>query len=240
MIGGRAVRPGEPWGEPSGGPPDLVVEGDDANLAAALGDRLVEGGSAGNSRSRGPLVQFSPSPRSDIARALGIRPGGLIERRTLAVPMDTLLIEGLSSGRTNVVNGVVIGPAPRQLRWWHHGHVMRVTVDGRSMFEGAGATTLVIMTGEFVSGWDVAPRGHPGDARMEVQVYALNARERSGMRARLGTGSHVPHPRIFQRSGKTAEVELDHRMRVAVDGTSVGSVDRLTVSIVSGAYRLWI
>ena len=58
----RPLRPGDPWGHPASGPPDREVAGDDTDLAAVA------------MSNRGVLVRFRPSPRSDLARALGLGP----------------------------------------------------------------------------------------------------------------------------------------------------------------------
>lgn len=234
-----AVRAGEPWGEPSHGPPDLVVDGDDTDLAVALERALGGAAGVGEGQSPGPLVRFNPSSGSDIASALGIPAGGMSAPGTHAVPMDVLRLEGASSQHL-VVNAVVMGTAPRRLRRWHRGRAVRVAVDGRDVLSGSDATTVVIMTGEFLVGDDLAPRGHPGDGKMEVQVYALVARERSAMRARLGTSSHVPHPRIIQRSGKVAEIEFDRPRPLTIDGKPSVPTSQLAITLLPSAYRLWI
>ena len=50
-----------------------------------------------------------------------------------------------------------------------------VTVDGRTVHDGP-ATSVVVANGQFSGTADLAPRGHPGDGRLEVQVYALRPR----------------------------------------------------------------
>ncbi len=78
---------------------------------------------------------------------------------------------------------VVLGVPPDRLRRFSRRISVTVTVDGTEWFTGK-ATTVVVATGEFRDGLDLVPRGHPGDGRVEVQVYALAPRERAGMRAR--------------------------------------------------------
>ena len=91
------------------------------------------------------------------------------------------------------MNMVVVGTAPGKLRATSRSHQMRVVVDGREVFTGP-ATTVVIANGQFLDDGDIVPRGHPGDGRIEVQVYALRPRERRGMRRRLPSGAHLPAP----------------------------------------------
>ena len=59
-----------------------------------------------------------------------------------------------------------------------------------------------IATGQFRHGLDVVPRGHPGDGRAEVQVYAVPRRERRRA-ARPARHRHPrPAPGITQRIGR--------------------------------------
>src|SRR4051794_12981072 len=92
------VAPGEEWGEPCSTPPDLTVEGDDAELARAVSGAPI-----------GSLVRFVPTAASDLARALGLRAGA--EPRGVALPLDAL---GLDDG-TLAVNAIVLGVAPDRL-----------------------------------------------------------------------------------------------------------------------------
>ena len=112
-----------------------------------------------------------------------------------------------------------------------------VAIDGRSVFHGP-CTTIVVATGQFRNGLDVVPRGHPGDGRAEVQIYAVARRQRRELRNRLSTGTHVPHPGITQRSGSRVRVSIDRRVPVEIDGRLAPEADRVDISVVPGAYRL--
>jgi len=101
-------------------------------------------------------------------------------------------------------------------------------------------TTVVIATGQFRGGLDLVPRGHPGDGRAEVQIYAVPGRQTRALRARLATGTHVPHPKITQRSGSRVDVSIDRRVALELDGRSVAAIDDLTVDVVANAYRLLV
>lgn len=215
------IARGEPWGRPATGPPDREVRGDDTALAAAV--RAAPGG----------LVHFVPAGGSDVARALGLRPGAT--PRGTEVPMDALV---LGDG-TWAVNAVVVGTAPDRCTRFTRRRALRVTVDGRPRFDGR-ATGMVVATGQWLRGGDVAPRGHPGDGRAEVQVYRLRPAERAAMRARLATGTHVPHPRIVQAAATAVEVVADRPMPLEVDGRPYPAVARLEVRVVPGAYRLLV
>lgn len=217
------IRKGEEWGAPAGGaPPDLELTGDDAVLAAALAGAGAD-----------PLVRFSPSPDSDLARAVGLvgeSPG------TTAVPVDLLR---LGDGGV-AVNAVVVGVPPDRLRWWHRPFAVEVVVDGTALT--ARATGVVVATGQFLRGFDVSPRGHPGDGWCEVQVYALAPGQRRPMRARLRSGSHLPHPGITTRRGRSVVVRCGRAVRVEVDGkkAAVKGATVVSVEVVPAGFRLLI
>lgn len=216
------IRPGDEWGEPTDVPPDLTVRGDDTALAAVVGDDPASV----------PLVRFDPVG-SELARTVGITVGDR-EPRGIALPVDAI---DTDLGRA--VNVVIVGVAPPALRPWHRARDVTVRVDGRTLHEGP-ATTVVIANGQFSGAADLAPRGHPGDGRLEVQVYALRAGERAAMRRRLPTGTHLPHPRIATTTGRTVVVTAAVARPVALDGRPVGSRTGLTASVRHPALRLLI
>jgi diacylglycerol kinase family enzyme len=218
------VRPGEDWGRRAEGPPDLVVAGGDPELAAAL---------AGGPDD--PLVRFSPSPASDLARAVGLASPASAESARVAAPMDLLR---LADGRV-AVNAVVVGVGPNRLRWWHRRRPVSVEIDGRTAFTGRAAT-VAVLNGQYLRGADVSPRGHPGDGVVEVQVYALSPAQRGGLRRRLRTGSHLPHPDITTRRGRKVAVRPGWAARLEVDGRAGGRTTALEVEVAPGAYRLLV
>ncbi|HEX3669154.1 MAG TPA: hypothetical protein VHY55_08390 [Acidimicrobiia bacterium] len=215
------LRPGDPWGHAASGPPDLEVAGDDADIAnVAMSDR-------------GALVRFRPSPRSDIARALGLGP---TSTGATEVAIDALEVEP----DDGALNAVVLGAPPDRLRWSARASDITVRVDGRPWFRGR-ATTVVVASGQFLRGADVVPRGHPGDGWAEVQVYALTRRARRPMRRRLPAGTHVPHPGIRTGRARRVEVAVAGRgLTVELDGRPRGRTTRLEVTLVPSAIRLLV
>jgi len=117
---------------------------------------------------------------------------------------------------------------------------LEIELDGRPWFDGR-ATTVVVAIGQFLRGLDVVPRGHPGDGKAEIQVYELEKRERGEMRKRLATGTHLPHPRIRQRTAHTISLRADPSAPTEVDGLDPPEVTTMTtISVIPGAYRLLI
>ena len=222
----RPLRPGEPWGHAASGPPDVEVAGDDADLVAVAASHP------------GALVRFRPSPRSDLARALGLGSDGA---GTTEVAIDALAIDpddGVVDA-VDAVNVVVVGPPPDGLRWTARAPHITVRVDGRAWFSGR-ATTVVVANGQFLRGTDLVPRGHPGDGWAEVQVYALARRARRAMRRRLPTGTHVPHPAVRSGRARRVEIEVARAVPVEVDGRPKGRTGRLVVTLIPAAIRLLV
>jgi hypothetical protein len=220
------IEKGKPWERPASGPPAWRVEGDDAALAAAVRDQP------------GARVGFRPAPTSDLARALGIHGSA---DATLDLAVDALRVA--ADGRELfAVNMVVVGTAPDRAGWFSAAPELRVEVDGRVVHDGA-ATTVVIASGQFLRGNDVVPRGHPGDGRAEVQVYAVPRGQRSGVRRRLPQGTHLPHPAITQTTGRRIDVVsakrgAKHGVGLEIDGVPGPEAIRVTVEVVPEAFLI--
>jgi len=218
------MRAGQPWGEPL--PPDapvVDVEGDDTDFTVAA----VTHPDA--------VLRFTPSPGSDLARTLGLAPGGRPEGSTVVTCDLIHLGHGMVAA-----NAVVLGVDPLRLRPWHRLTPVRVQIDGRFLTEVA-ATTVVVANGQFHRGADLVPRGHPGDGRLEIQVYSLRPGERRGMRSRIGRGDHVPHPRILETSGRQIDIQWQAgEQPVEVDGRSLAVSGDIGIEVDPGAVKVLI
>lgn len=219
------IKPGDAWGIPTDAAPDIEVRGGDAELAATITPGAPP-----------RLVRFFPVG-SDLAASVGLAEAGTSpsEARGIELSIDAITTElGLT------INSVVVGVPPTRLRAHHRSGAVRVTVDDRELFSGA-ATSVVVANGQFLQGADLVPRGHPGDGRLEIQVYALTRSERRPMRTRLATGTHVPHPRIVTTSGRTIEISgLERPWRVCRDRQPEQKVRTLTLTVIPHALRLLI
>jgi len=225
-----SLRPGQPWGTEASGPADLEVTGGDGMLAAVLGRGLED-----------PLVRFAAAPESDLARAVGLVagavPGGL------ALPLDALELRLGGGGPAPprvAVNSVVVGVPPDRLRAWHRRAGLTVEIDGAAVDAAGGATTLVVMNGQYLRGLDVSPRGHPGDGVAEAQLYGLRPGVRRAMRSRLATGAHLPHPGITVRKARLVTVRATRPVPLEVDGEPAGRITALELRLRPVAYRLFI
>jgi hypothetical protein len=216
------IEKGQPWERPASGPAAWQVEGDDTALAAAVRDH------------RGARVEFRPDPTSDLARALGLHSTGA---GSLELPVDGLAVKA-DDRDLFAVNMVVVGTAPDRTGWFTAAHDLRVEVDGRLLHD-APATTVVVASGQYLRANDVVPRGHPGDGRVEVQVYALPRGQRAGVRKRLPQGVHLPHPDITQGSGRQVTVVAERRpVALEVDGVPAPGAGRVTVEVVPEAFLI--
>ena len=140
----------------------------------------------------------------DLHRTIGQpKVGGRQRLRALSVDLIEVTLD---DGAVHAAVAHVVARSP----WWRG-----------SWWRGP---VLAVMNAEFVGDWDIAPRGHPNDGRVEVQLAdpELGVRERWQARARLGDGGHIPHPSIATRSVRTASWTFDRPLDVAVDGRIVG------------------
>ena len=118
------------------------------------------------------------------------------------------------------VNMIVIGHAAGRARAAGSGASARIVRDRRA----AGRSTVRARPwssrpGSSVRGLDLVPRGHPGDGRAEVQVYAVSGAANGASCAPAWPPAPTcPHPRITQRSGHRVAVSTDRRSPLEVDG----------------------
>jgi putative lipid kinase YegS-like protein len=216
------IRKGEAWGEPFDERyPDAVdVAGGDVELAAAV------------AAHPGVPIRFTPTRASDLARALGLRgtPAG-----STVLTCDAIELPDGSPA----VNAVVFGVPPDQQQRWHRRHRVEVEIDGRRLADER-ALCVIVANGQYLRGFDVVPRGHPGDGRLEVHVYALEARERAPMQHRLTAGRHLPHPHITETSGRRVTVRFAGAVPWEADGQPRGKIAEATLGLVPGAVQILV
>ena len=100
----------------------------------------------------------------------------------------------------------------------------------RPVFHGP-CTTVVIATGQFRRGLDLVPRGHPGDGRAEVQVYAVPGRERRRLRGPPGHRHPRPAPRDHPaHRAPSVTVSVDRRVPLEIDGRPVAGADLVEIT----------
>lgn len=124
-----------------------------------------------------------------------------------------------------------------------------VLVDGRLHFFVAHLVArrswwrgpiVAVMNAEFLGRWDVAPRSHPNDGRLDLFEADLSFGDRWKARSRLPTGAHVPHPGISQRRVKAVQLDLAPGTHVWLDGEDVGPARALSIRCVPDALTVHV
>lgn len=198
------------------------------------------------------LVAFGGGPAS-IARSYGLQPDAprcaAVIRAGQTAVLDTIRLEPRRGEPTEVVNavwwgfgrmaGFVAGSASR----WSLGLRLAALYPWRDDLDlemGAVvreyvASGMLVANGQFLGDLDVAPRAHPGDARLEVLVFEGRATDVWKMLPRLRTGTHLPHPRV--RELRPARLQITSSGRVFGDGVDVGRCPA-TISVRPGRLRV--
>ena len=91
---------------------------------------------------------------------------------------------------------------------------------------------------EWLGDWDVAPRAHPGDGRLEVVEVTMSAGDRWKARRRLPTGTHVPHPGIRITRAEAVQHDVAKGQSVWLDGERLGPARALSIRLEPDALRV--
>jgi hypothetical protein len=182
--------------------------------------------------------------------SLGAPPAGAVEARTDAelraivesfrrdgrdIPPVMLLGGDLmrSAGGTGVVREVALRAPIDVVRVeaagetaWFVAHL----VARRSWWRGEVAAA---MNAQFRGGWDVAPRSHPNDGRVDVLRVpnAMSVRQRLAARPRLAQGTHVPHPAIEVRQVRVAQLSFRRPLPLWLDGSRWRTSSEVTLTV---------
>ncbi|MEP7202579.1 MAG: hypothetical protein ABI894_08220 [Ilumatobacteraceae bacterium] len=100
----------------------------------------------------------------------------------------------------------------------------------------------MVMNAQFYGAYDVAPRSHPNDGKVDVLRVdaAMGWRERLHARSRARTGMHLPHRHLSMRSASQVDLHFDQPMVVWVDGVRCGTAGRLRVTVEPDAFIAYV
>ena len=93
------------------------------------------------------------------------------------------------------------------------------------------------MNAQFLGKWDVSPRSHPNDGKVDiVSVFSdLGMQQRWMARSRVLLGTHVPHPKISISQRASTVIDFAKPTRLTVDGITWGSGRRIELTVLADA-----
>lgn len=184
----------------------VEVDRPDALMSAA-GDSELASLLSANESSNVALAS------GDLFTTIGARPIGE-RQRLMRLPIDLVDVR-VDGGDVIVAAAHVVARSPWSRGGWWRGSV------------------VAVMNAEFVGPYDVAPRGHPNDGRVEAFELSesLGARQRLAIRRRMRTGTHLPHPAISHRPVRRGSWSFASPLIVFVDGVSVGRATTLDIEV---------
>ncbi len=142
----------------------------------------------------------------DMARTLG-GGTGRFPGTVMTAPIDLLRVE--ADGRTTWAVAHVVARGT----WWR-------------------GEVLFAMNAQFHGAYDVAPRSHPNDGKVDFLFVAADmpVRARRQARARARTGTHVPHPQLAVSQKSAGTFTFRRPLVVWVDGARWGTASSLTIT----------
>lgn len=129
---------------------------------------------------------------------------------------------------------------------------MRITIDDAEPTWGVAhvvarrewlrGEVVFVMNAQFYGSYDVAPRSHPNDGKLDVLRVsgAMGLRERLQARQRARTGTHLPHRHLSTQRVHDIDVQFDRSMVTWIDGVRCGSAHRLRVSVEPDAFTAYV
>jgi hypothetical protein len=213
------IRKGEQWGTIGPPPPGVVTVDDDAALHHLVQDTRSRGAELGPVGLRG----------GDLFRALGGVDG-----------MDRLASgEDVAHLPCDLVRLTLDGGAPV----WMAVHTVALTpVVGSASLGWWRGPVLALMNAQYLGRWDVAPRAHPNDGRVDVVAVdaSFGIGDRWKARARLPLGTHLPHPAITTHQVRTHRWESARPTLVRVDGIDLGRARVITADVEPDAFTVLV
>ncbi len=100
---------------------------------------------------------------------------------------------------------------------------------------------LFAMNAEFFGEYDVAPRSHPNDGKVDVLHVAadMSWRARRAAARRARTGTHLPHPQLTMRQVTDCSTTFTRPLVVWIDGVRWGTAPELTITVEPDALTVY-
>lgn len=99
---------------------------------------------------------------------------------------------------------------------------------------------VVAANAAFIADYNVAPKAHPGDGRLDLIEANPTFGERLQARSRLRSGTHVPHQNIKMRRCAAAQLELERHTPIILDGIPHNKAKTLSIRVEPEALDIWI
>ncbi len=181
-----------------------------------IDDDAAAGALVTKHRAAGTPVPSFGVRHGDLARTVGGGAVGRFDGEVLRAPIDALRVTADDD----------VG--------WAVAHV----VARRSWWRGE---VLLAMNAQFCGSYDVAPRSHPNDGKVDVlRVSAqMPVRARLQARGRSRTGTHLPHPQMTLASAPEFTAEFGRPLTVWLDGRKWRTTRSLTVTVEPDALMLY-
>ena len=158
--------------------------------------------------SEGPLDRPVGLAGGDLARTLGGGAPGRLHTAHVRATVDLLHIT-TDAGSFDAVAHVVL-----RRSWWR-------------------GDVVLAMNAQFLGPYDVAPRSHPNDGRVDVLRVEPTTpfRARLQARRRARTGTHLPHPQLLFTSTSSWTASFVRPLHVYVDGQRVGRTASVAIHV---------
>lgn len=215
----------------------IVITGTDASVGAAVPALLGAG-------DRAPLVALAAvDTPSSLLRMFGH--GGGTPRNYLESEseyrIDVMHVIGDFGERfvINCMGAGVAGRLPHDLRISGWARTVEVEVSNERRTVNQGASSVIVMNGQFWGTSNPTPRAILEDGVVEAQLIGGNLRRRRQLQRSLRRGVHVTDPMVGRLRGGSMEVSIPSHWMVAADGESLGH-GSFSVRVIPAALRLKI
>lgn len=101
---------------------------------------------------------------------------------------------------------------------------------------------VMVMNAQFLGAYDIAPRSHPNDGKVDVVRVdpAMSPRERWQARQRARTGNHLPHRHLSLQPVAVLDRRFERSLVVWIDGVRCGTAERLRVDVEPDAFTAYV